>query len=145
MKDGKLQVAINNDAALDIDLTAEGDGWQTVKDDSGKPIKVSVDEEITFVSKTNIQRCYAWRRWEDVKIECESEQLKEFALFAGEPNAYCYIASNDGEYFPICGGYWGSGAYAGVFYTYLGHARSLSSTEIGFRSAYFKKKGEANP
>lgn len=139
MKDGKLQAARNNDAALDIDLTLEGDGWQAVTDDAGKPIKVSVDGGIIFTSEADIEQDYTGNCWEDVKIECESEQLKELALFAGEPNAYCYIDSTDGEYFPIRGGNWADGAAAGVFYTYLSSARSSVGASIGFRSAYFKK------
>lgn len=77
--------------------------------------------------------------WEDVDIDCESEQLKELALFAGEPKAYLYIDSTDGEYFPIRGGHWHNGAYAGLFYTNLYHPRSNSNWNLGFRSAYFKK------
>lgn len=139
MKDGRLQAAANNDAALDIDLTAEGDGWQAVTDDTGKPINVSVDGGIAFTTEEDIEQDYTGDCWEDVKIECESEQLKELALFAGEPNAYCYIDSTDGEYFPIRGGGWGHGATAGVFYTYLSSARSYVGAAVGFRSAYFKK------
>lgn len=139
MKDGKLQAAANNDAALDIDLTPEGDGWQSVTDDVGKPIKVSVDGGITFTTEADIEQDYTGDCWEDVKIECESEQLKELALFAGEPDAYCYIDSTDGEYFPIRGGHWRGGATAGVFGTNWYNARSSVGTYIGFRSAYFKK------
>ena len=139
MKDGKLQAATNNDAALDIDLTPEGDGWQAVTDDTGKIIRVSVDDGIAFTTAVDIEQDYTGDCWEDVKTECESEQLKELALFAGEPNAYCYIDSTDGEYFPIRGGYWSFGAAAGVFYTALISARYNSSSNIGFRSAYFKK------
>lgn len=139
MKDGRLQAAANNDAALDIDLTAEGDGWQAVTDDTGKPIKVSVDGGITFTAEEDIEQDYTGDCWEDVKIECESEQMKELALFAGEPNAYCYMDSTDGEYFPLRGGSWSYGAYAGVFCTRLGNPRSNVRTSIGFRSAYFKK------
>lgn len=139
MKDGKLQAATNNDAALDIDLTPEGDGWQAVTDDTGKIIRVSVDGGITFTTEVDIEQDYTGGCWEDVKIECESEQFKELALFAGEPNAYCYIDSTDGEYFPIRGGNWSNGAYAGVFSAHLGGSRALVHPGIGFRSAYFKK------
>ena len=139
LKDGKLQAAANNDAALDIDLTQKGDGWQAVIDDTGKPIKVSVDVGITFTTEADIEQGYAGYCWEDVEIECESEQMKELALFAREPDAYCYIDSTDGEYFPIRGGCWNNGARAGVFCTNLRSARFISSESIGFRSAYFKK------
>lgn len=139
IKNGMLQRAKDNDAALDIDLTTEGDGWENILDDSGKPIRVSVDGSITFTTDVDIEQDYTGDCWEDVNVDCESEQLKELALYAGEPKAYCYIDSTEGEYFPIRGGYWYNGAVAGVFYTYLGDPRSYSNAHIGFRSAYFKK------
>lgn len=139
IKNGMLQRAKDNDAALDIDLTTEGDGWENILDDSGKPIRVSVGGSITFTTDADIEQDYTGDCWEDVNMDCESEQLKELALYAGEPKAYCYIDSTEGEYFPIRGGYWYYGANAGVFYTDLSHPRSDSNTDIGFRSAYFKK------
>lgn len=141
LKNGKLQVAKNNDAALDIDLTEEGDDWQDVLDDAGNPVRVSVSDEddITITAEKDIEENYCGSRWGNVKIECESEQLKELALFNGEPEAYFYADSTEGEYFPFRGGYWGDGANAGVFYTDLSNPRSYVGSSIGFRSAYFKK------
>lgn len=144
LKDGWLQVAKNNDAALDIDLTPEGDGWQTVSDDAGKAIRVSVNDggDIAITSEPeseDTEHNYDGCEWGDVNMDCESEQLKELALFPGEPEAYFYADSTDGEYFPVRGGSWGSGAHAGVFYTYLHDPRSFVYGSIGFRSAYFKK------
>ena len=140
LKDGWLQVAKNNDAALDIDLTQEGDGWKPVTDNSGKPIRVSVDgDSITITTDTEIEQDYTGCDWQEVTIDCESEQLKELALFAGEPGAYCYMDSTDGEYFPLRGGRWNYGANAGVFCTGLYNPRSNVNSNFGFRSAYFKK------
>lgn len=140
LKDGRLQAAKDNDAALDIDLTQEGDGWQPVYTDGGENISVSVsDNKIIISPATDTEQDYTGLEWQEVEIACESEQLKELALFAGEPEAYCYMDSTDGEYFPIRGGRWGDGAHAGVFYTYLDNPRSNVLTYIGFRSAYFKK------
>lgn len=139
IKNGRLQAAKDNDAALDIDLTKEGDGWQPIYDDNGESIAVSVsDEEITICTATEIEQDYAGTEWENVSIECESERLKELALFPGEPEAYFYVDSTDGEYFPVRGG-WGNGAHAGVFSTNLGGSRAYVYYGIGFRSAYFKK------
>lgn len=140
IKDGTLQAAQDNDAALDIDLTKSGDGWQNIMDDFGNPVKVSVDEGITFTASEDIEQNYTGDCWRNVSIECESEQLKELALYAGEPDAYCYIDSTDGEYFPIRGGCWIGGALAGVFCTRLSAPRSTSASTIGFRSAYFRKR-----
>ena len=140
IKDGTLQAAQNNDAALGIDLTQNGDGWQNITDDCGKSVRVSVDGGITFTAGDDIEQDYTGDCWKDVNIECESEQLKGLALYAGEPDAYCYIDSTDGEYFPIRGGRWRHGAAAGVFCTHLHYPRSDSSSYLGCRSAYFKKK-----
>lgn len=141
MKDGRLQATENNDAALDIDLTLEGDGWQAVKDNTGKAIRISVDSEgnVAITTDENAEHNYDGCEWGDVEISCESEQLEELALFPGEPEAYFYVDSTDGEYFPFRGGNWYYGAYAGVFYTYLSAPRSSVSHSVGFRSAYFKK------
>lgn len=56
------------------------------------------------------------------------------------------LANYDGDYFYFnngaaersfcCGGYYGSGASAGVFFLYGSYTRSNSSTTIGFRSAF---------
>lgn len=46
IKDGVLYAAKDNDAALNIDLTQEGDDWHRIKDNSGNVVKVSVDGSI---------------------------------------------------------------------------------------------------
>ena len=140
IKNGRLQAAENNDAALDIDLTQEGDGWKPIYNDDGESIAVSVSgEEITICTATEIEQDYTGTEWENVIIDFESEQLKELALFPGEPEAYFYVDSTDGEYFPVRGGGWDNGAHAGVFSTNLYSSRALVYHGIGFRSAYFKK------
>ncbi|MCD7903067.1 MAG: SUMF1/EgtB/PvdO family nonheme iron enzyme [Oscillospiraceae bacterium] len=140
LMDGRLQAAKDNDAALDIDLTLAGGAWQDVTDDNGKPVFFSVDDEsgITIKSEGEISHACDGAEWQDVPVECKSEQLKEFALFAGEPEAYLY-ADADGERFLLCGGNWSSTTYAGVFHSSFSYARSPSSTNFGFRSAYFCK------
>lgn len=74
---------------------------------------------------------------------CKSEMLKEYALFAGEEEAYCYIDATEGEYIPIRGGHWNSGGSAGVFNLSLLSPRSSSWAGSGGRSAFFKKKQKA--
>lgn len=72
-------------------------------------------------------------------MNCDSEQLRALALFAGEEKAGCYVDSTEGEYILIRGGYWDYGGSAGVFYSYLDSPRSYASGYFGGRSAYFKK------
>ena len=141
IKDGQLEMAKNNNAALDIDLTSEGDEWVPVRDDSGKPIRVSVsDGGIKFITESDHEEGYDGCRWEKVNIDCESETLKELALYLGEPEAYCYIDSTEGEYLPICGGDWNNTSRAGVFSVDLYYPRTYASGGLGFRSAYFRKR-----
>lgn len=140
MKDGVLEVAKDNDAALDIDLTFAGDDWTAVLADNGKPVRVSVDDGIMFTTDEDIEHDYTGDCWEDVDVDCISEQLTELGLYAGEPKTYCYMDSTDGEYFPIRGGRWDYGAHAGVFYSDFADARADAYSTVGFRSAYYKKR-----
>lgn len=138
---GRLQAVENNDAALDIDLTQEGDCWKNITDDrNGETIRVSVgDGNIRITTDEEAEHDYDGCEWQDVEKDFVSEKMDELALYAGEPQAYFYVDSTDGEYFPIRGGSWDSGADAGVFCTNLNYPRSYSHTHFGFRSAYFKK------
>lgn len=72
-------------------------------------------------------------------MNCDSEQLRALALFAGEEKAGCYVDSTEGEYILLRGGGWGSGGGAGVFDSNLGDPRSYAYGGLGGRSAYFKK------
>lgn len=67
--------------------------------------------------------------------------IKELALFpadsSGYEGDYFYVNNTAEERFPFRGGYWGNGAGAGVFYTYLSHSRARVSTHFGFRSAFY--------
>ena len=72
-------------------------------------------------------------------MNCDSEQLRALALFAGEEKAGCYVDSTEGEYILIRGGGWSSGGNAGVFRSDLDNPRSNARGDVGGRSAYFKK------
>lgn len=72
-------------------------------------------------------------------MNCDSEQLRALALFAGEEKAGCYVDSTEGEYILIRGGNWSNGGNAGVFGSSLSSPRSCAHGYIGGRSAYFKK------
>ncbi len=140
IKDGVLQAAKNNDAALDIDLTAEGDDWRNVVDGRGKPIHVNVEDgEITFTMDDDFSQGYDGDRWGNVRTACVSERLGELGLWNGKENAYLFVNSRDGEYLPLCGGRWNHTSNAGVFFVSLYSSRTASSSSIGFRSAFYKK------
>lgn len=77
--------------------------------------------------------------WGDAEFEFDvTEQMKELALYSGEPETYLY-ADTEGERLPVAGGRWNLGAHAGVFNLHLTDARSASLSYIGFRSAFYGK------
>jgi hypothetical protein len=137
---GKIEVAKDNNAALDIDLTEVGDDWQPLTAPNGKPINFSVGDDFKFTTDEP-EDGYNGTEWENVYSDFGfSDELKELALYPGEDNAYLYVDSTEGEYLPYRGGYWSNGTIAGVFCAYLLGGRTGTSDSIGFRSAYFKKK-----
>lgn len=137
IKNGVLQAAKDNDAAMDIDLTCEGDDWFDVVDDEGKPIYVHVEDgEITFTTDKDFTQGYGGDCWGNVIIRCKSQQMRELGLWNGEKNAYLYVDSTDGEYLPRCGGSWNLTSGAGVFYVNLDNSRTNSNSAVGFRSAF---------
>lgn len=141
IKDGALWAAENNDAALpETDLTPCGDGWKPVVDNSGRQIYVDAMDGIKFTTTKPQYGRANFEAWEDVNMECRSQQLMELALFPGEGKAYCSVDATEGEYLPARGGYWADGGGAGLFYLCLGVPRSYSSWAVGGRSAYFKKR-----
>ena len=145
IKNGVLMVAANNDAALpETDLTQCGDDWKLLTDDKGAPVYVSASgSEIVFTTDNDEAGGVGSSEWGKVKTECKSEMLKEYALFAGEEEAYCCIDATEGEYIPFRGGGWSDGEGAGVFSLTLSSPRSDSWTHFGGRSAFFKKKQKA--
>ena len=68
------------------------------------------------------------------------EIAKMLLLYPDEPNgdyAGDYHWFNPvGERLPLCGGNWGDGAHAGVFYLHLNNPRSHAGWTVGFRSAF---------
>ncbi|MCD8398259.1 MAG: hypothetical protein LUD12_13950 [Lachnospiraceae bacterium] len=144
LKDGKLQAAKDNNAAVDVDLTVDGNGWADVLDNEGKPVFVHVKDSGEIIFNTsrenpdNEREGYTSARWKNVVIDCESEQMKELALFAGEEGAYLYVDATEGEWLFYRGGSWINGTDAGVFSSHLSNARSLTSASIGGRSAFYK-------
>ena len=141
IKDGALWAAENNDAALPkTDLTTCGDGWKLIVDSNGDQVYVDAMDGIKFTTEKPQHGRANFESWEDVRMECWSDQLMELGLFAGEKKAYCSVDATEGEYLPFRGGNWSYGGYAGLFHLYLDSPRSNSSWSIGGRSAYFKKR-----
>ena len=135
LMDGVIEVIPDNNAAADIDMSKDSDKWVTLMKD-GKPIRINAENcGLKFTieeSGTDCDGC----EWGDTEFEFGiTEQMKELALYPGEPEAYLY-ADTEGERLPLTGGGGSNGATAGVFYLDLSFARSNS---YSFRSAFYRK------
>ena len=136
--DGVIEVIPDNNAAADIDMSKDSDKWVALMKD-GKPIRINAEDGGLKFTTEESDMDYDGCEWGDAEFEFDAtEQMKELALYPGEPEAYLY-ADTEGERLPIAGGRWSYGADAGVFYLSLGNARSNSGSYIGFRSAFYGK------
>lgn len=109
-------------------------------DSNGNQVYVDAMDGIKFTNEKPQHGRANFESWEDVRMECWSDQLMELGLFAGEKKAYCAVDATEGEYLPFRGGNWSYGGYAGLFRLDLSSPRSASSWDFGGRSAYFKKR-----
>ena len=138
LMDGVIEVIPDNNAAADIDMSKDSDKWVALMKD-GKPIRINAEDGGLKFTTEESGMDYDGCEWGDAEFEFDAtEQMKELALYPGEPEAYLY-ADTEGERLPIAGGYWRNGANADVFDLNLGNARSASNSLIGFRSAFYGK------
>lgn len=138
LMDGVIEVIPDNNAAADIDMSKDSDKWVALMKD-GKPIRINAEDGGLKFTTEESGMDYDGCEWGDAEFEFDAtEQMKELALYPGEPEAYLY-ADTEGERLPIAGGHWYNGAGAGVFDLYLSNARSDSNSSVGFRSAFYGK------
>lgn len=104
-----------------------------------KPIRINAEDGGLKFTTEESDMDYDGCEWGDAEFEFDvTEQMKELALYPGEPETYLY-ADTEGERLPIAGGDWNGGAGAGVFGLALNDARSYSYGYFGFRSAFYGK------
>lgn len=140
LMDGKLEIANNNDAAMPIDLSENSSLWLPVEVGEESVYLVVEDGELRFTTEEPEDTDYDGCRWKDVKFDFNlPEVMKNLGLFVGEPETYIYADMN-GERLPLCGGFWYDGSSAGVFHVSLNGPRSISYGNVGFRSAYYRKR-----
>ncbi len=127
MPDGSL-VAPGTEGTLKYDATnADGSGnvvlaTSVVNQTSGDPYAITAFRNLTA---------------RDVAAPALLHQLGLFPKDANYGTGTVYMR-NLGERLPGRGGYWAFGTYAGVPAMYLQHPRSYSSTDLGFRPAYYR-------
>ena len=158
--DGEIQVLENNNAADNTKLQTVGSAeWKAILQDGslvapGTADTLKYDSTGTGASgdvgdvRVNITRsnntgdtAYAYNTFETtaatggVTVPNLLKLLGLFPLDASHGSDGHYVRNN-GERVASRGGYWISGADAGVFSLYLYNARSNSGTGLGFRSAF---------
>ena len=135
-----MEIVPNNNAAMNINLAEDSTLWIPVEAGEESVYVTTEDGIVRFTTDEPDEKGYDGCRWEQVEFDFENcKTLKNLGLFPGEPKAYLYVDTNE-ERLPICGGGWYSTSYAGVFYVSLDNPRSNSSGNIGFRSAYYRKR-----
>ena len=136
--DGVIEVIPDNNAAADIDMSKDSEKWVALMKD-GKPIRINAEDGGLKFTTEESGMDYDGCEWGDAEFEFDvAEQMKELALYSGEPETYLY-ADTEGERLPVAGGGWYDGADAGVFGLNLHDARSYSYGDVGFRSAFYGK------
>jgi len=162
---GELQVLPNNDGAnASNSQSPDSDSWRAIDAATGKyvipdgngttkgTIKADyVDEffEGHWHFTTEIQNpSEKIRRGDFANITCDNsispaarELLYALALIPDDPvydykQMYTYMNNGGPECFMYRGGYWGSGAFAGVFCWSCSAGRSHTFEGLGFRSSY---------
>jgi hypothetical protein len=161
---GEVQVLINNNAADSSHLqAADSAEWKAINASTGA--FVTPDGSGTTVGSVKMD--YVSSHWQyDTAISSKSDSsrncafeavtcsanigdaakliLQSLCLLKNDDTAGAYLGdllyANNGAAERVfrCGGSYGSGAYAGVFFLVGDYARSHSYANIGFRSAFVK-------
>ena len=159
---GEIQVLANNNAADgENPQTAASTLWKAIDASTGELVTPQGDGRTAGTVKAS----WGSNKWtyttnapaEDTtyhgcaleSVECDGTigdtaklVLQALGLFKYDATAgayggdYIYMDVTQAERSFHCGGYWNSGANAGVFYAFGYHSRSLAGGSIGFRSAF---------
>ena len=154
LKEGEIQIIPYNNAAMgaDCDQSATSTLWKAIKND-GSLVDPGTAATLKYDWVSGkIQLTTGITVAEDAGRYCEysamtlasgltaPELAKALLIYPDNPGGDYggdgHWMNNAGERLPLCGGYWGDGSVAGVFYVDLGDPRSSSNRNIGFRSAY---------
>lgn len=154
LNEGEIQIIPYNNAALgsDCDMSSTSTLWKAIKNDgsivepgTAATLKydfvsnaIQLTTGITSASETG--RGCGYTSMTLASGITAPELAKALILYPDEPTKdyggdYRYMI-NTGERLPVAGGSWYNGASAGVFTLHLCDARSYSSGNIGFRSAF---------
>lgn len=161
---GELQILENNNAAdSDNSKLSSSNAWKAIDGTTGALITPDGNGTTTnslkldFISSkwqwitgtissaSDSSRSCAFVNVSAASTVCDAAKDILYALaMLPDDTTFNYEGDNfwanngTAERFPYRGGYWSNGADAGVFYTHLNYARTISLTSIGFRSAFYE-------
>jgi len=146
--DGEIQVIADNNAAMSsIDLSAASSEWRAIDGSTGalvmpgaaNSVKVasSGTENYTIVRNGNTLEATTNPGTTPVS-EGAVKTLKLYGVYpeAADLDGDYFSDNPEGERLPFRGGYWNSGALAGLSAVNLRNARSSSNSSIGARPAF---------
>ena len=155
LNNGEINIIADNNAALgaDCDTSAASTLWKAILSDGSlvtpgtsgtlKYDLVSNNVQLTAGTPTYNKDHGVGGEYKNMTLASglvASELAKALILYPDEPSgdyAGNYHWFNpSGERLPLCGGHWGTGATAGVFYLNLSLPRSYVFGNVGFRSAF---------
>lgn len=151
LKNGEIQIIVNNNSALgdDCDTGANSSLWKAIMPD-GSLVEPGTTGTLKYsqsgnsiVTSNSATTGSGSGSFSDMTLGSGvtiPEIAKALILYPDEPkgdyNGDAHWWNIEGERLPICGGYWNTGASAGVFNLHLYSPRSISGASVGFRSAF---------
>lgn len=146
---GQAQIIPNNEAAAGADQSPDSKEWTAIYTPDGDPVYYNVkDGEIVLQPTAPEGKDYDGVPFCDLHERADMDvpdKLIELGLYPApgyEGEEYFWL-DTDGERCVSRGGYWYSGAHAGVFCLGGSNSRSNVSWDLGFRSALVRYSGDS--
>lgn len=146
--DGQVQVIPDNGAAAGADQSRDSKEWKAIHTADGDPVYYKVEDgEISLQPVSPDCKDYDGVEFKELNAEAMDvpEKLIELGLYPApgyEGTDYFWL-DTDGERIVFRGGYWLSGANAGVFSFSGDNSRAYVGTSVGFRSALVRYSGDS--
>ena len=136
--DGEIQIIEGNNAAKPLDLSLASNEWKPILL-GDKSLKYALTDSGMKLTTEASGEDWGGSKFTDLETDIQVPDIvKALALFPADDAKFTdyFWADCEGELLPFRGGDWSYAAYAGVFSLSLSGARTDSSIDFGFRSAY---------
>lgn len=145
LKKGVIQYIENNDAAI-ADLSKESEAWKSVEV-AGKTVKLSAEGAGVAVTTEEPEENWDGCHFKDMEIKLDEvpDILHKLGIIPEnqkEEMAGIFADSGEEETLPLRGSGFYNTSYGGPSSVSLYNPRSGVNYDVGFRSAFFKRKTE---